>query len=136
MNIDQAFEYSLMNLDKLGFDGMREPERVLATIWAIEAEINNGGFDQLFYNTAGDISFYAVVALKSIGANKMAKISEDALSIFGVDGPPKDGGERRDKLNSFGAKHEDLLDHLSYKFTEYPDNLQELLAEYVQEKFK
>ncbi|MCT8860529.1 DMP19 family protein [Shewanella xiamenensis] len=49
MNIEQAFEQSLIELESKEFDAIREHERVLATIWAVEAEVNNGGFDQLFY---------------------------------------------------------------------------------------
>ncbi|MEJ2420051.1 MAG: DUF4375 domain-containing protein [Exilibacterium sp.] len=37
--------------------------------YALEAEVNNGGFDQLFYNSAGDIAFYTAKALDSIGAH-------------------------------------------------------------------
>lgn len=98
MNIEKAFAKSLIELESKGFDGIREPERVLATIWSVEAEVNNGGFDQLFYNTAGDIAFYAAIALDSIGAHKMAGIAQKALDLFGEDGPPKNRDERVNAL--------------------------------------
>jgi len=135
MNIEQAFEQSLIELESKGFDGIREPERVLATIWSVEAEVNNGGFDQLFYNTAGDIAFYAAKALNSIGAHAMAGIAQKALDLFGEGGPPRDRDERVEALESISEKHEEYLNKLDYEFTEYPDNIQELLFTYVQSNF-
>ena len=135
MNTEQAFEKSLLELETKGFNEVREPERVLATIWAVEAEVNNGGFDQLFYNSAGDIAFYATKALDSIGAHKMAAIAQKALDLFGEDGSPKDRDERVEKLESISAINEEYLDELDCEFTEYPDNIQELLAVYVQSNF-
>ena len=135
MNIEQAFEKSLIELESKGFDGIREPERVLATIWSVEAEVNNGGFDQLFYNSAGDLSFYATKALNSIGAHKMAAITQKALDLFGEGGPPKDRNQRVEALESISEKHEEYLNKLDYEFAEYPDNVQELLLVYVQSNF-
>ena len=124
-----------IQLEKHGFECIREPERVMATIWAVEAEVNNGGFDQLFYNSAGDISFYASIALKSIGADSMARIAEEALSIFGSTGAPRDCRERQEILISFGEKYEDKLEALDLEFTEYPDDVQELMEAYVEINF-
>jgi len=136
MNLDQAFDLSLMELESKGFENIREPERVLATIWAVEAEVNNGGFNQFFYNAAGDLSFYAVKALSSVGANQMAQITQKALDLFGDEGPPIDRDLRVSKLTEFEDENENYLDKLDYEFTEYPDNLIDLLDVYVEKHFK
>ncbi|WP_133181717.1 DMP19 family protein [Shewanella decolorationis] len=135
MNIEQAFEQSLIELESKEFDAIREHERVLATIWAVEAEVNNGGFDQLFYNSAGDISFYAAKAFDAIGAHNMASIAQKAQDLFGPEGPPKNRDERVEILESISEKHEEYLNKLDYEFTEYPDNIKELLLTYVQSNF-
>ncbi|ABV35331.1 hypothetical protein Ssed_0720 [Shewanella sediminis HAW-EB3] len=135
MNSEQAFEKSLLALEEKGFDGIREPERVLATIWSVEAEVNNGGFDQLFYNSAGDVAFYAAKALQSIGAYEMAAISQRALDLFGENGPPKDRDVRVEKLEKISEVNEEYLNQLDYDFTEYPDDIIELLSIYVQSNF-
>jgi len=135
MNNEQAFEKSLIELESKGFDGVGEPERVLATIWVVEAEVNNGGFDQLFYNTAGDIAFYAAKAFDSIGAHNMASIAQKALDLFGPEGPPKNRDDRVKALESISEKYEEFLNNLDYEFTGYPDNIQELLFTYVQSNF-
>jgi hypothetical protein len=135
MDIEQAFEKSLIELEAKGFDSIREPERVLATIWSVEAEVNNGGFDQLFYNSAGDLAFYAAEAFDAIGAHKMAAITQKALDLFGEGGPSKDRNERVEALEGISEKHGEYLNKLDYEFTEYPDNIQELLLKYVQSNF-
>ncbi len=135
MNTEQAFEISLIALEKKGFDGIREPERVLATIWSIEAEVNNGGFDQYFYNSAGDLAFYSAKALETIGAIKMASIAQKALDLFGESGPSKIRNERVKQLETFSGIKEDYINELDCSFTEYPDDIQEMVATYVQSSF-
>jgi hypothetical protein len=39
---------------------------------AIEADVNNGGFHQFFFNSAGDRVVQDIAALRLIGANKAA----------------------------------------------------------------
>src|SRR5438067_1856780 len=41
--------------------------RLLAAYW-VEAEVNNGGFDQYFFNSAGDNAGTALAGLKEMGA--------------------------------------------------------------------
>jgi hypothetical protein len=135
MNTEQAFEISLIALEEKGFDAIREPEKVLATIWSIEAEVNNGGFDQYFYNSAGDLAFYSVKALETIGAIKMASITQKALDLFGESGPARDRDERLKQLETFSEIKEDYINGLDCSFTEYPDDLQEMVATYVQATF-
>ena len=43
---------------------------VSTLIEALEAEVNNGGFDQYFYNSAGDNTAETIQALETIGATK------------------------------------------------------------------
>jgi hypothetical protein len=139
MDIEQVFELSLIAVDEMGIEGAAEPERVLATIWWLEAEVNNGGFDQYFHNSAGDMAFYAAIALSKIGAHKMASITQKALDIFGSAGPPKDRTLRMNRLEEIQNKNEELyeqlIDKFSHEFTDYPDNIKELLDQYVQSKF-
>ena len=40
------------------------PDVVTELIQALEGEVNNGGFDQFFYNSAGDNTADTILALK------------------------------------------------------------------------
>ena len=38
------------NLAKFSWSELSEPERAFVAVWELEAEVNNGGFSQYFFN--------------------------------------------------------------------------------------
>src|SRR5215510_10324950 len=72
-------------------DSPAEVERALAFLtpgqrglWAVEqlqAEVNNGGFDQYFVNSAGDLAVEALEGLQLIGATKFENVLSRALRM-------------------------------------------------------
>ena len=52
-------------------------ELVVKLVEDFEAEVNNGGFDQFFFNSRGDFSIESLEALELIKANKTAAIAPD-----------------------------------------------------------
>ena len=117
---------------KVGFEELSAAEKVFMTIWGLEADVNNGGFSQYYFNTSGDQAKHAPGALRAIGANAMAAIVEQANAHFGAGGPPADRDQRQDALEALGDKPEAAWDELSGQFQNYPDDLTELLYAYVQ----
>jgi penicillin V acylase-like amidase (Ntn superfamily) len=65
---------------------------------ALEAEVNNGGFHQFFYNSAGDNTEDTIQALEIIGAATMAEITRRAAAMFPGRMPPRDRFLRQDVL--------------------------------------
>ena len=59
-----------------------EKTKVVALIEALEAEVNNGGFDQFFFNNAGDQTAETIEALIAIGATHTASIVRAAATSF------------------------------------------------------
>lgn len=64
--------------------------KVIYTIWQIEAEVNNGGFQQLLTSTAGRFIENAESAFRAIGANRFAELArnvneERSKGFAGVD---------------------------------------------------
>jgi len=62
-----------------GFSTLNEKEKATFTIWWLEAEVNNGGFQQYFWNSAGDHADVALKSLKKIGAYQTATLLEEAI---------------------------------------------------------
>lgn len=56
------------------FSGFSSGRQVIYTIWQIEAEVNNGGFHQLFTSTAGKFIENAETAFKAIQASRFADL--------------------------------------------------------------
>jgi hypothetical protein len=69
-------------------------------IWDLEAQVNNGGFIQYYDNTSGDTAYFAMEALRSVGAEQMCAIVEQAHTVFGQPKPSKNRRERQVQCSS------------------------------------
>lgn len=67
-------------------------ERIVLTIEAMEREVNNGGFNQFFYNSSNEYAGELVAALCEIGLAEIAAIAKRAVSAIGAstDWTPED----------------------------------------------
>jgi hypothetical protein len=105
-----------------------DPEKVLICIWQLEAEVNNGGFSQYYYNSAGDLAVDTPASLEAIGASRTAEIVRVSNELF-PEGPPCDQDSRVDLLDEIPNEAFERLDD---QFLAYEDNLSMLLYDYVQ----
>lgn len=98
----------------------------------LEREVNNGGFEQFFFNSSGDFAHETVESLRAIGAEHTAALVSEAISEFPESSVPKATATRRalmlelwpDSANSKCAQLDDL-------FFEYQDNLNSLNLAFV-----
>jgi hypothetical protein len=120
------------NFGRVEFDKQSDEQKVFSAIWSLESEVNNGGFQQYFFNTDGDIINYAPVALRRIGAIKCASIVEEALSKVSKTPLPTNEDGRQKLVESLDAASIKQLDDLDTQFFSYPDDLTELLFEFVR----
>lgn len=56
-------------------------------IWLLEAEVNNGGYNQFYSNSSGQFYKHLPDALKLIGANKFADLTKRANETFERENP-------------------------------------------------
>ena len=97
----------------------------------IEAEVNNGGFAQYFFNE-GTSAWFVALAFEEIGAPKTARICERAISVAFPSGLPDDRIPLRGAANDFSKDILEKLRALDQEFYLYPHNLTELLFDYIQ----
>jgi len=114
------------------FARLTTAEQVFVTVWTLEADVNNGGFDQYYLNSSGDHAWYAPAALRAIGAERTAAIAERASAPFGPDGPAPDRDTRLASLDKLPEGVDDLWNDCDLAFYAYPDDLTALLSAYVQ----
>ena len=120
--------------DEIGYESLSQPERAFLCIWDLEAQVNNGGFWQYFFNTHGNRAREAHEALIAIGARHTAAIMYDAFAVFGTSGPPAVRDDRRDLMDHWeedGPQYR-ALSALDQRFYRYEDNLSDLLCRYVE----
>jgi hypothetical protein len=77
-----AFECALgKKAARLGRESLSDEESIILAVEALEREVNNGGYDQYFFNTP-EYAPMIVRALQRIGCPKTAEITQNALIIL------------------------------------------------------
>ena len=113
------------------FSTQSVPQKVFSSIWAVESEVNNGGFSQYFLNSNCKTAGFVSEALETIGAPSTADICRRAIAAAFPDGLPSDPEAIRSAASDFSEETEEKLDSLSNEFFQYPHDLTQLLFAYV-----
>ena len=119
--------------EKRGIDNLTEAELTAFVVDGVEREVANGGFNQFYFNSAGDQARETVEALHRVGAHRMAEIVEKANAAFGERGPNPDRDKRQEELDDIGEASEQLWSDLDAEFGDYPDDVPTLMRKYVEE---
>jgi hypothetical protein len=114
------------------FSNLTEPERVFIFVEMLEGQINNGGFDQFFFNSSGDYTYKIVSAYETIKAFKTTDLIKNAIKLFPVLPVSKDTKTRRRILQYLDERISEEWDKLDSKFYEYEENIVDLLIEYMK----
>ena len=118
---------------KVAFADQPMPQKVFSAIWAAESEINNGGFSQYFYNSSAESAWFMEQAFEAIGARKTGEICRRAVAAAFPDGLPDSEEAIRTAAADFPDEVMGKLEPLDLEFFAYPNNLTELLFEYVSQ---
>lgn len=101
-------------------------DQIVELVESLEAEINNGGFDQFFFNSSGDKTADTIAALEAIGAKHTADIVRQAASKFPNGMPSTDRTLRQYQLEKISPDGE-AFETQDNAFYEYKDNLAALI---------
>jgi hypothetical protein len=117
---------------RVPFSEQRPEQQVFSAIWALESQVNNGGFAQYFGSHDGDTANAAPSALRAIGATRCAEIVVEALRLVVPSGElPALQEDRAAVIDALSAHTLASLEAADAEFFAYPDNLTDLLYEYV-----
>lgn len=107
-------------------------------IWALETEVNNGGYNQFYFNSSGQFYKYLPDALKLVGANKFADLTKRANETFEKENPKitqyQDG-----TLEGFSKSYDDnpLNDYDTEFYELYQtENLQQIQVDFIRKNKK
>lgn len=129
-NSDYSNDYEVVK-------GLSKGQQAIYSIWWVEAEVNNGGFNQFYFNPSGKFAEMAVDGFKVIGANKFADLMIQANKIYNENKEILEGFDDG-TIESFSKSYEDNpLDSMDQKFYElYKDeNLSELRIAYIRKNY-
>lgn len=114
-------------------DRLTQPQRNFYFNQNFEREINNGGFDQYFYNSSGDFAHETIISLRIIGAYKTADILQKAIDQFPNSRVSKDRAKRQEVLEQIEDAANDVWEELDQTFYKYEDDLNELNIQYIKQ---
>jgi len=114
---------------QVGFDELTEAEQVFVCVWSTVGEIDNGGFEQFYFNSSGGYATRCPDAFRAIGADDLASIIERANGTFAA-GPSTDDGTRQVQLDGLSDEKMKTLKKLSSQFD--ATKVDELLWQYVK----
>ena len=106
-----------------------DPDLVAELVRVLDAEVYNGGFNQYFFNAAGDRAGQTLEALTAIGALDSMAIVAAACSMFPGGFPPAGLVERRKLLETVDPESENFA-ALDAQFQEGGDDLAALAKAY------
>lgn len=116
---------------KKDFAAQSRPQKVFSAIWALESEVNNGGFSQYFFNDSRESASFVLEALETIGAPNTADICRRAVSAAFPAGLPENPETIRSLAEDFPDETLAKLEPLDREFFGYPHNLTDLLFAHV-----
>ena len=112
---------------------LTESQKVLLFVENLEREVNNGGFNQFYWNSSGDFAHETLDGLKTIGATKMASILTKANPVWPDLAVPKDRTERQAEQEKIEEQANPTWEQCDTEFYEYPDDILTLLLGYVKQ---
>jgi hypothetical protein len=116
---------------KQDFARQSTPQQVFSSIWAIESEVNNGGFSQYFLNDSCETAAFVAEAFDTIGAPRTADICRRAIAMAFPTGLPPTPTAISKAAGDFSDEVLEQLGTLDSEFFAYPHNLTDLLFAYV-----
>ncbi|AVI52193.1 hypothetical protein C5O00_13925 [Pukyongia salina] len=110
-------------------------QQAVFSTWWLEAEVNNGGFNQFYFNSSGQYGEMAEIGFMTIGAEKFSKLIKRANKIYSEN---KDQLEEYDDgtMESFSESYIDnLFNDLETDFYKLFDieKIGELRIKYIRE---
>ena len=129
LGLEDPFLFVWDRVEEVGWDELTPIQRQVLAVQLLEGEVNNGGFDQYFFNSSGDSWPDAQAGLQAIGATAVAKLLDQALARFG-DGPPSTVQEiRQQQLAKIAAANG--FSPLEDEFYKDENNSQPALLSYI-----
>jgi HEAT repeat protein len=124
--LDGFRERNWRTLKERGLAALTAAQRHYNAVLIFDAEVNNGGLSQYFFNSSGDEWKAALAGLEAMGSTQRLAILREALDKFGYRGPSIQRDKRMTELSKLVSADEEIfgeLDSRYYKSTEVIDVL-------------
>lgn len=121
---------------RVGLSRLTAVERVVVLVSRANFEIELGGLDAFYYNSAGDEAILTVDALEAVGAIKAASALKKANSLFPNGSPSRDRQKRFASLEAIRKLPRRPLGSLEKKITSEDPDVFSRLCSYIEANAK
>lgn len=105
----------------------------LYAIQGVEAEVNNGGYNQYYFNSAGAFAEIAVIAFETVGAPILVEIQREANQRVLDKAPLLKKYWEKNSIEAFSESYkEDIFGDLDKRFYENSKDLYRLQIKYIR----
>jgi hypothetical protein len=95
--------------------------------WEVEAEVNNGGFNQYYFNSTGPFAEDAVKAFEFFSASQHAQLMREAIKVRAAEEAEMQKFKDENTLEAFSESYKATkLGDLDERFYDLKENLSEL----------
>lgn len=124
--------------DGYQLENLNEVERPLIVSQIIQDSINIGGINSYFFNKANQYNAIGLDAFQKIGLTEVAKILNEAITIFPVQPIPDDLEECRVIMENLPDENpiDKRWHELSSAFYDLSESIFEITVDYMQKNFK
>jgi len=126
-------ELKAIDEDANAYHLISEPRQALYAVFWVEAEINNGGLSQYYYNSAGDQAAKAPQYLRELGLDEAAEILEEANAFFPDAAPPKSRQARQDVLDDIEDEAAETWNELDERFYQSGISFKPNMINYIRD---
>ncbi len=142
---DDGLEFAILDHinGKIGGDYERAHRIVLSmpkgfqmvyATWWVEAEVNNGGFNQYFWNPSGEFQNEALAGYKLIGALEHGKLLAEAMRGNQEIQATQEKFKRAGTIKAFGESYKDNpLNKLDDRFYEFKEDASALRIRFIRQ---
>ena len=132
--VNRVYDVAVNKLMSQGYAALSDTERTVYLVCVLDAQVDNGGFDQYFFNSSGDQAADAPAALDRIGALGASAIARRALAVFPGSAPSRDRRVRQKQRDALSADAQAKLHGLDREWYRNTEDLDALLAQYLQRR--
>jgi len=127
-----GFEQRIWGTEKRsGYKALSGHQRLYSAVFMCDAEINNGGLAQYFVNSSADHWRDAVAGLKAMGFKERLGVLNEAIAMFGADGPSTDRSIRQNQLSKLYKRDDSIFEHLDSLYYKSSEVVGVLTARFV-----
>jgi hypothetical protein len=133
-NIELNANLGFVLLDKeerKGLESFSKAERFVYAVQGMSREVNNGGWNQFFFNSSGQLAFDLVPALEAMGSKENLSIARRAVKRFGKPASLSDDDRSKHLAKITKDGEENPWEELEDEFYENPEDLDTMTLSYI-----